>query len=188
MSENELRFYPQLPSVSNAAQDRSNTGAPPDRARLEPATCTEAEPFALRVQDDSMQPEFRTGCIIVIDPTGRATDGSYVLADDGTNTDDATEGLVSGNCIRMNKVAGRYTLLMTNTRTSRPRTICAVLSALLCKGQGCGAVTTSATTSEPLPTVCFLSLAVVLPVVQTGVVRTISLRELTVNIPRLNAI
>ncbi len=41
-----------------------------------------------------MQPEFRTGCIIVIDPTGRATDGSYVLADDGTNTDDATEGLV----------------------------------------------------------------------------------------------
>ena len=41
-----------------------------------------------------MQPEFRTGCIIVIDPTGRATDGSYVLADDGTNTDDATEGLI----------------------------------------------------------------------------------------------
>ena len=94
MSENELRFYPQLPSVSNAVQGRSNTGATPDRTRLEPATCTEAEPFALRVQDDSMQPEFRTGCIIVIDPTGRATDGSYVLADDGTNTDDATEGLV----------------------------------------------------------------------------------------------
>ena len=94
MSENELRFYPQLPSVSNAVQGRSNTGDTPDRARLEPATCTEAEPFALRVQDDSMQPEFRTGCIIVIDPTGRATDGSYVLADDGTNTDDATEGLV----------------------------------------------------------------------------------------------
>ena len=27
-----------------------------------------------------MEPEFRRGCIIVIDPTGRATDGSFVLA------------------------------------------------------------------------------------------------------------
>ena len=43
-------------------------------------TCVEAETFALRVLDDSMQPEFRRGCIIIIDPTGRATDGSYVLA------------------------------------------------------------------------------------------------------------
>lgn len=27
-----------------------------------------------------MLPEFKRGCIIVIDPTGRATDGSFVLA------------------------------------------------------------------------------------------------------------
>ncbi len=46
----------------------------------EPSTCIEAEPFALRVLDDSMEPEFRKGCIIVIDPTGHARDGSYVLA------------------------------------------------------------------------------------------------------------
>jgi len=90
MSESQIRFYPQLPSVAEAQQNNSAA----DKVRVEPATCTEAEPFALRVQDDSMQPEFRTGCIIVIDPTGRATDGSYVLADDGTNTDDETEGLV----------------------------------------------------------------------------------------------
>ena len=188
MSENELRFYPQLPSVSNAVQGRSNTGDTPDRARLEPATCTEAEPFALRVQDDSMQPEFRTGCIsLSIQPAGQLMAVTYWLMT-GPTPMMPPKAWFSGNCIRMNKVAGRYTLLMTNTRTSRPRTICAVLSALLCKGQGCGAVTTSATTSEPLPPVCFLSLAVVLTVVQTGVVRTISLRELTVNIPRLNAI
>ena len=90
MLTNELRFYPQLPSVKNASQSKPAS----DQTRLEPATCKEAEPFALRVLDDSMQPEFRRGCIIVIDPTGRATDGSYVLADDGTQTDDATEGLV----------------------------------------------------------------------------------------------
>ncbi len=95
MSENELRYYPQLPTIQNATQSKAVADrSVADRARLEPATCTEAEPFALRVLDDSMQPEFRRGCIIVIDPTGRATDGSYVLADDGSKTEDETEGMV----------------------------------------------------------------------------------------------
>jgi len=76
MSDSELRFYPKLDAIKNNFE----APAPSDQSRLEPATCKEAEPFALRVLDDSMQPEFRTGCIIVIDPTGRATDGSYVLA------------------------------------------------------------------------------------------------------------
>jgi len=76
MSDTKLQFYPKLASVQN----NFKTPAAPDHTRLEPSTCKEAEPFALRVLDDSMQPEFRTGCIIVIDPTGRATDGSYVLA------------------------------------------------------------------------------------------------------------
>jgi len=48
--------------------------------RLEPSTCTEAETFALQVLDDSMEPEFREKCIIVVDPTGHAKEGSYVLA------------------------------------------------------------------------------------------------------------
>jgi SOS-response transcriptional repressor LexA len=38
------------------------------------------EPFALRVVGDSMSPEFRDGCIIIIDPSGVVNDGSYVLA------------------------------------------------------------------------------------------------------------
>ena len=46
-----------------------------------PATCIEAEPFALRVVDDSMAPEFAPGCVIIIDPTGLATDGAFVLAE-----------------------------------------------------------------------------------------------------------
>ena len=76
MPENELRFYPRITSIKDKFKAPAVTGD----ARLEPATCKEAEPFALRVLDDTMQPEFRSGCIIVIDPTGRATDGSYVLA------------------------------------------------------------------------------------------------------------
>lgn len=44
--------------------------------------CAEAEPFALQVTDDSMQPEFAQGCVIIIDPTGIVRDGAYVFAVD----------------------------------------------------------------------------------------------------------
>ncbi|GMQ75233.1 MAG: hypothetical protein BMS9Abin01_0479 [Gammaproteobacteria bacterium] len=48
---------------------------------MQPSTCADAAPFALRVIDDSMEPEFRRHCIVIIDPTGHARDGSYVLAE-----------------------------------------------------------------------------------------------------------
>ena len=54
---------------------RAAAGAAP------PTTCIEAEPFALRVTDDSMEPEFAPGCIIIVDPTGVAKDGAFVLAE-----------------------------------------------------------------------------------------------------------
>ena len=41
------------------------------------------EPFALRVIGDSMAPEFKDGCIIIVDPEGVMNDGSYVLARHG---------------------------------------------------------------------------------------------------------
>jgi len=50
---------------------------------LDSSTCVAAEPFALRVTDQSMEPEFRRGCIVVIDPTGVVKDGAYVLAEVG---------------------------------------------------------------------------------------------------------
>ena len=71
MSENTLKFFRKAPDSAQISD--------------EPSTCKEAEPFALRVLDDSMEPEFRRGCIIVIDPTGRATDGSYVLVEGQTD-------------------------------------------------------------------------------------------------------
>lgn len=44
-------------------------------------TCIEAEPFALQVLDDLMAPEFPSGCIIIVDPTGLARDGAFVVAE-----------------------------------------------------------------------------------------------------------
>jgi SOS-response transcriptional repressor LexA len=50
--------------------------------RTEPAAsaCSGAESFALMVLGDSMGPEFQQGDIVIIEPDGHATDGSYVLA------------------------------------------------------------------------------------------------------------
>lgn len=42
--------------------------------------CSAAESFALMVLGDSMEPEFVEGDIIIIEPEGLATDGSYVMA------------------------------------------------------------------------------------------------------------
>ena len=42
--------------------------------------CASSEPFALQVIDDSMEPEFKKDCLIIIDPSGLAGDGAYVIA------------------------------------------------------------------------------------------------------------
>lgn len=41
------------------------------------------EPFALQVLGDSMLPEFADGAIIIVDPEGVISDGSYVMARHG---------------------------------------------------------------------------------------------------------
>ena len=43
--------------------------------------CASSEPFALRVLGDSMEPEFKDGCVIIIDPDGVAENGNYVIAE-----------------------------------------------------------------------------------------------------------
>lgn len=48
----------------------------------EGSSCSESEPFALQVIDNSMEPEFDQGCIIIIDPTGIVRDGAFVFAKD----------------------------------------------------------------------------------------------------------
>ncbi len=82
-----MHFFDKLPTNADMKAEASQALSSEDVSST--GTCVEAETFALRVLDDSMQPEFRQGCIIIIDPTGRATDGSYVLAKQaGGSTDD----------------------------------------------------------------------------------------------------
>ena len=52
----------------------------PQGADTELDACSSAEPFALMVLGDSMEPEFLEGEVILIEPEGLATDGSFVLA------------------------------------------------------------------------------------------------------------
>ena len=52
----------------------------PQAADAELDACSSAEPFALMVLGDSMEPEFVEGEVILIEPEGLATDGSFVLA------------------------------------------------------------------------------------------------------------
>jgi SOS-response transcriptional repressor LexA len=40
----------------------------------------DAEPFALRVTDDSMAPEFPCGCVVIVDPTLAPAAGRFVVA------------------------------------------------------------------------------------------------------------
>lgn len=47
---------------------------------MESTGCAAAEPFALRVLGDMMEPEFEHGCIIIIDPEGLVRDGCFVVA------------------------------------------------------------------------------------------------------------
>jgi len=46
----------------------------------EQGACSGSESFALMVLGDSMAPEFAEGDVIVVEPDGLATDGSFVLA------------------------------------------------------------------------------------------------------------
>jgi len=46
------------------------------------SSCSDSEPFALQCIDNSMEPEFPVGCIIIIDPSTAIRDGSYVFAKD----------------------------------------------------------------------------------------------------------
>ena len=44
------------------------------------SSCSNADPFALQVLGDSMEPEFPDKCIVIIDPAGVVSNGSYVFA------------------------------------------------------------------------------------------------------------
>lgn len=44
------------------------------------SNCSASEPFALRVLGNEMAPEFLDGQVIIVDPGGKISSGSYVVA------------------------------------------------------------------------------------------------------------
>lgn len=53
---------------------------PDIKHELEQSSCSGSEPFALQVLDDSMEPEFKKGCIIIIDTSAKVEHECYVMA------------------------------------------------------------------------------------------------------------
>lgn len=48
--------------------------------QLAQSSCSGSEPFALQVLDDSMEPEFKKDCIIIIDRSAKIEHECYVMA------------------------------------------------------------------------------------------------------------
>lgn len=51
------------------------------RPEAEISSCADAEPYALRVIGDSMEPEFIDGHILIVDPAMPPQHGAYVIVD-----------------------------------------------------------------------------------------------------------
>lgn len=53
---------------------------PDIKKELMESSCSGTEPFALQVLDDSMEPEFKKDCIIIIDASAMVEHECYVMA------------------------------------------------------------------------------------------------------------
>lgn len=62
MSQSKVEFIPEI------------------HKELMESGCSATEPFALQVLDDSMEPEFKKDCIIIIDASATVTHECYVMA------------------------------------------------------------------------------------------------------------
>ena len=61
--------------------NQTKVGFTPDiKQELMESSCSGSEPFALQVLDDSMEPEFKKGCIIIVDTSATVRHECYVMA------------------------------------------------------------------------------------------------------------
>ena len=60
--------------------EQLKAGRPEDALASDGPGCEENEPYALMVLGDSMEPEFKEGEVLVIEPGANYHDGSYVIA------------------------------------------------------------------------------------------------------------
>ena len=67
MNQTKVQFSPDLESAEIEKE-------------LSQSSCSGTEPFALQVLDDSMEPEFKKDCIIIIDRSAMVEHECYVMA------------------------------------------------------------------------------------------------------------
>jgi DNA polymerase V len=65
---------------TNISIEQLKQGRPEDALASSGPGCEDKEPYALMVLGDSMEPEFKEGEVLVIEPGASYHDGSYVIA------------------------------------------------------------------------------------------------------------
>lgn len=106
----------------------------PSRNHSQVNSCANAEPFALQVLGDSMEPEFHSGEVIIVEPVAALTGGLYVVVED-------EDGYLLR---RLDKVEGRWLLIPLNDRYERvPCSLARVRGRVVAKSNGRGRQTKS---------------------------------------------
>ncbi|MBF0422088.1 MAG: helix-turn-helix domain-containing protein [Magnetococcales bacterium] len=71
--------------------------------------------FALKVPDDSMEPEFYEGEVIIIDPTRRGSHNQFLVAREGKNRPTFKQLILHGNQQYLKPLNSRYPLIDVKT-------------------------------------------------------------------------
>lgn len=67
--------------------------------------------FALRVKNDSMEPEFRDGDIIIVNPDKQAENGSYIVAKNGDHEATLKQLVLDGSKVLLKPLNERYDII-----------------------------------------------------------------------------
>lgn len=118
---------PPVPRISwvSAGHFREVEITPAERAHWDtPSEPMSPEAFSLRVEGDSMEPEFPQGCIIFVEPQAAAANGDYVIVClDGTNQATFKQLVVDGAHRYLKPLNLRYPIIAAE----REARICGVV-------------------------------------------------------------
>ena len=108
-------YPPPVPRISwvSAGQFKEVEITPTNRAQWDtPSEPMSAEAFSLRVEGDSMEPEFPQGCVIFVEPEATAANGDYVIVClDGTNQATFKQLVIDGAHRYLKPLNPRYPII-----------------------------------------------------------------------------
>jgi len=108
-------IVPPVPRISwvSAGHFKEVEITPANRAQWDtPSEPLSAEAFSLRVEGDSMEPEFPQGCVIFVEPEATAANGDYVIVClDGTNQATFKQLVIDGAHRYLKPLNPRYPII-----------------------------------------------------------------------------